>query len=58
MGGCIRDSLLGLEPQDWDVCTAARPEQTAACFSDCRTLLTGAAYGTVTVLWGRRAHPP
>ena len=57
VGGCIRDSLLGLEPQDWDVCTAARPEQTAACFSDCRTLLTGAAYGTVTVLWGAARTP-
>lgn len=57
VGGCVRDSLLGLEPKDWDVCTAARPEQTAACFSDCRTLLTGAAYGTVTVLWGDARTP-
>ena len=50
VGGCVRDSLLGLTPQDWDLCTDARPEQTAACFSDLRTVLTGAQYGTVTVI--------
>ena len=48
VGGCVRDSLLGLPPKDWDICTAARPEDTAALFP--RTLLTGAIYGTVTVL--------
>ena len=48
VGGCVRDSLLGLPPKDWDICTAARPEETAALFP--RTLLTGAKYGTVTVL--------
>lgn len=57
VGGCVRDSLLGEQPKDWDVCTSALPEQTAACFSDCRTLLTGAAYGTVTVLWGEGRVP-
>ena len=51
VGGCVRDSLLGRAPQDWDICTAARPEETAACFSDLRTILTGARYGTVTVLY-------
>ena len=50
VGGCVRDSLLGLTPQDWDLCTDARPDQTAACFSDLRTVLTGAQYGTVTVI--------
>ena len=50
VGGCVRDSLLGLTPQDWDLCTDARPEETAACFSDLRTVLTGAQYGTVTVI--------
>ncbi len=52
VGGCVRDSLLGLTPQDWDICTAARPEETAACFSDRRVLLTGARYGTVTLFLG------
>ena len=50
VGGCVRDCLRGEIPADWDICTDAEPEQTAACFSDCRTVLTGARYGTVTVL--------
>lgn len=51
VGGCVRDSLLGKEPQDWDICTSARPEETQACFASERTLLTGAKYGTVTVIY-------
>lgn len=51
VGGCVRDCLRGEVPADWDICTDAEPEQTAACFSDCRTVLTGARYGTVTVLF-------
>lgn len=51
VGGCVRDSLRGEVPADWDICTDAPPAQTAACFSDCRTVLTGARYGTVTVLF-------
>ena len=50
VGGCVRDSLRGELPADWDICTDAEPEQTADCFSDCRTVLTGVRYGTVTVL--------
>ena len=34
VGGCVRDTLLGREPEDWDVTTAARPEQTAALFTE------------------------
>lgn len=48
VGGCVRDSLLGKTPADWDICTSARPGQTQACFARC--LLTGAKYGTVSVL--------
>ncbi len=33
MGGCVRDTLLGRAPEDWDVTTAARPEQIAALFA-------------------------
>lgn len=50
VGGCVRDSLRGVSPSDWDVCTSARPEQTAACFSSERVIPTGLAHGTVTVL--------
>lgn len=50
VGGCVRDSLLGRAPGDWDVCTSARPDQIKACFSDCRTVDTGISHGTVTVV--------
>ena len=52
VGGCVRDTLLGRRPQDWDVCTSALPEETKACFADGRTLDTGLQHGTVTVLVG------
>lgn len=54
VGGCVRDSLLGREPQDWDICTSARPEQIQGCFDHC--VLTGVKYGTVTVLRGNRTY--
>ena len=50
VGGCVRDSLLGLTPQDFDLCTAALPEQTEAVFSDCRLILAGKKHGTVAVV--------
>ena len=50
VGGCVRDSLLGRVPQDWDLCTAARPEETMACFPGARTIPTGLRHGTVTLL--------
>ena len=48
VGGCVRDSILGREPQDWDITTSARPEQVKALFP--RTIDTGLAHGTVTVM--------
>ncbi len=50
VGGCVRDVLLGKTPQDWDICTAARPEQTRAVFADRRVIETGMKHGTVTVI--------
>lgn len=50
VGGCVRDALLGRTPHDWDVCTAARPEQVKAALPELRTLDTGLRHGTVTVL--------
>lgn len=55
VGGCVRDSLLGREPNDWDVTTSARPDETAACFADCRVIETGMKHGTVTVLFDGEA---
>lgn len=50
VGGCVRDCLLGLAPQDWDICTSARPEEVAAAFQSCRIIPTGMRHGTVTVM--------
>ena len=50
VGGCVRDLLRGVPPNDWDICTSARPEETAACFTGYRVLKTGFRHGTVTVL--------
>ncbi|WP_295588362.1 CCA tRNA nucleotidyltransferase [uncultured Oscillibacter sp.] len=51
VGGCVRDLLLERTPQDWDVTTSARPEETMAVF-DGRSLPTGLRHGTVTVRQG------
>lgn len=48
VGGCVRDSILGREPEDWDITTSATPEQTKALFE--KTFDTGIEHGTVTVL--------
>lgn len=50
VGGCVRDSLLGRIPNDWDVCTNALPQQVEQCFAGCRVLETGLAHGTVTLI--------
>lgn len=54
VGGCVRDSILGTEPNDWDICTSARPQDTASLFS--HTVLTGEKYGTVTVIEDGEAY--
>lgn len=51
VGGCIRDSLLGREPKDWDITTSASPAEVKAFFP--KTVDTGIAHGTVTVLLNR-----
>ena len=52
VGGCVRDSLLGLIPNDYDMCTSALPEQTEAVFSDFPLVLAGKKHGTVGVVTG------
>ncbi len=54
VGGCVRDSLLGRTPGDWDICTSARPKEVIACFGAERTIPTGMKHGTVTVRSGDR----
>ena len=49
VGGCVRDSLLGLTPHDWDLCTSALPQQVIELFGAQRCIPTGLQHGTVTV---------
>ena len=51
VGGCVRDSLLGRTPHDWDITTSALPEEVKELFA--RTIDTGLKHGTVTVLMDR-----
>ena len=51
VGGCVRDSILGREPADWDITTSAHPEQVKELFH--RTIDTGIEHGTVTVMADR-----
>lgn len=51
VGGCVRDCILGREPEDWDITTSATPAQVKALFP--RTIDTGLQHGTVTVVMDR-----
>lgn len=51
VGGCIRDSVLGRAPNDWDITTSAKPEEVKQLFS--RTIDTGIKHGTVTIMLDR-----
>lgn len=53
VGGCVRDSILGRKPEDWDITTSARPKQVKALFR--RTIDTGIQHGTVTVMLEKEA---
>lgn len=50
VGGCVRDSLRGVVPHDFDLATTALPQQVMACFPDFPVLPTGMRHGTVTVV--------
>ena len=52
VGGCVRDSLLGQTPHDWDLCTSAIPEQVLELFGKAHCIPTGLQHGTVTVKHG------
>ena len=52
VGGCVRDSLLGLTPHDWDLCTSALPQQGMKLFGEEKCIPTGLQHGTVTVKQG------
>ena len=52
VGGCVRDSILGLTPKDWDITSDARPDEVKRLFQ--RTVDTGIEHGTVTVMIGKK----
>lgn len=54
VGGCVRDSLLHRMPDDWDITTSAKPEDTKRIFR--RTVDTGIQHGTVTVMVDRTGY--
>lgn len=50
VGGCVRDSLLGHTPDDWDITTSALPRETETVFQEYHLIETGLQHGTVTVI--------
>ncbi len=50
VGGCVRDTLRGTTPHDWDLTTSAKPEQMQQCFAGYHTIETGLQHGTLTVM--------
>ena len=57
VGGCVRDSLLGKNPNDWDICTNATPLQIKSCFDKSVKIIdTGIQHGTITVLIGKNSY--
>ena len=50
IGGCVRDSIMGIEPHDWDIATSAQPEEIMECFKHYNLMKAGLKHGTVTVI--------
>ncbi len=56
VGGCVRDSLRGVSPHDWDFTTSAAPDEIEWVFADCKTVTIGKRYGTVAVVLDGQAY--
>ena len=54
VGGCVRDSILGRIPDDWDITTSAKPDEVKRIFQ--KTIDTGIEHGTVTVMLGKEGY--
>lgn len=50
VGGCVRDSIIGLTPHDWDICTSAKPEKIKKCFANFNTFDSGIKHGTISIV--------
>ena len=55
VGGCVRDTLMGNVPNDWDMCTNATPQQMHAAFNGQKTVDTGIKHGTVTLIINKKS---
>lgn len=55
VGGCTRDAILGIKPNDWDVCTSATPKEIQEVFKDYRQLDVGIKHGTITIIFDKEA---
>ena len=56
VGGCVRDSILGRTPHDWDICTSATPNEMLEIFKDRKVIETGLQHGTITVVVNGEAY--
>lgn len=56
VGGCVRDSILKQNPQDWDICTQAKPYEIIQCFKEYKIIDTGIKHGTVSVFLNKKNY--
>ena len=56
VGGAVRDSLMGFSPEDWDITTSAKPDETKSLFKDYKTVDTGLKHGTLTVIMDHKPY--
>jgi len=56
VGGCVRDSIMGKTPNDYDITTNALPQEILDCFSDCKTLTNGIKHGTVGIIIDKEVY--
>ena len=56
VGGCVRDSILGRVPHDWDICTSALPQEVESCFENRHIIETGLKHGTITLMVDRKPY--
>lgn len=58
VGGCVRDSIMKLQPHDWDICTNATPQQSKQCFIDngLKIIETGMKHGTITAVLNKESY--
>ena len=56
VGGCVRDSLLGIKPKDWDITTSATPSQVKKVFEKDTIIPTGEKYGTLTIMLNNEGY--